>query len=393
MNKRIDLKISDFVICSAVVKDVLDITHLYHEVYLGSYPDLLMRDVDLISKFISSNANIWVVVKYNKKIIASVLYETDLQHRLAKVFGGVVLSEYRGMNLLEHMMVYGSEQLIHKTKSIDVIYAITRTVTSAPQLVTKKLGYKMLGIFPNIHKTDIYETHALTALFHKGVLENRFSDFKIHPKIRSLFNIVKNECGFNNLSVAVEEEYTIPTLFSTNLPKLEIIDNAPEFVYNRFKELDKLDQLPIHFFPFHIPNMMIVSPDLKIEIFLFMSKTDKYCTIIDIKKQTEFNFTTILFEVSRLLREINVRYIEILARANKLRTLDNIMKANFVPCAYFPAYQLSEGERYDYVVLSKTYEIFDFQNLKFAGINELFLEQYYLRWKDIFLSPILKKVK
>ena len=319
------------------------------------------------------------------------MYETEPLHRLAKVFGGAVSKEHRGAHLLEKCMQFGVDHLIKKVGIIDVIYATTRTVTPVPQVTTKKLGYKMLGIFPNVRRTDSFETHALAAYFNKNILSERFTDFKLHPKIRELYEIVKHECKLDALETATEDEYKITTVFSEEIPTLEIITDAPEFVKYRFEELGRQGQLPVHFFPFHVPNALILSPDLKIEVFLFISKIDRYCTIIDIKKQTDYNFTQILNKISKILREINVRYIEIIARTNKVKTINNILLSNFIPCAYFPAFQLHESKRYDYIILSKTYEILDFQNINLEGSNKLFLKQYFSSWSKINLDPILRR--
>jgi hypothetical protein len=122
---------------------------------------------------------------------------------------------------------------------------------------------------------------------------------------------------------------------------------------------------------------------------MYLAPADQYCTLVGIRKPNEILFANVLLKISELLRRRGVRYIETIARADKLRTVEGILRAGFVPCAYFPAFQLHDGLRYDYVVLSKTFEVLDFRDLKLAGKNREFLQEYYKNWREIFLGPLL----
>jgi len=387
------IKDGRYTIRSAFPEDSLELSLLYHEVYRGKYPDKLMKDAGLIKAFILSPNNLWIVSETEGKLVASVLYEVDEGHRIAKVFGGLVLPEHRGADLLVKLMQYGAEYLHKRTDRVDVIYATTRTVNSAPQKITEKLGYKKLGIFPNVHKTDTYETHCLTALFCGDVLSKRFIDFKLHPELLELYKIVQNETGLPDLEVAQEEDFAFnPVVFKDKLPVLEIV-NASEFVFHRFSRLREKAELPAHFYPFHRPNVLITSPCQDIELFLFLSELDTYCTIIGVKKPANYNFTEILRAVIALLRERNVRYIEIMVRVDKARTTNKVLSSGFIPSAYFPSFQLGGGVRYDVVLFSKTFETLDFTRLELEGVNRKFLIEYYKSWKKKFLSQdILKEV-
>lgn len=379
---------SDHLIRLAEPQDALKISLLYHRVYNGTYTDPLMRDVQTLSAFLAEPENAWVVGEKDAEIVASVAWETNARHRLAKVFGGAVLPEHRGASLLERAMRFGARHLETEKRLVDVIYATTRTATRAPQLITEKLGYKKLGIFPNIHRTDTYETHCLTAFFCDGTLAKRFTDFKLHPKFSGLFDIVRAETGIPALPVAEASEYSVALAGGAEVPELELID-APLFALQRFDRLREDKQIAFSFYPFHRPNAVIASPCQTVEIFVFLSPSDKYCTLVGIRKPQDVRFARVLVKVSELLRRRGVRYIETIARADKLKTVEGILQSGFVPCAYFPAFQLREGRRYDFVVLSKTFEMLDFRDIKLAGTNKEFLQEYYRNWRDIFLGPHL----
>ena len=371
--------------------DALAITLLYHKVYQGRYSDPVMREVSLLTGFLASDHSVWVIGERDREIVCSVVYEIDVENKLAKTFGGAVLSECRGYGLLEKAMVYGYEMLTQNiARPIEVIYATTRTTTKAAQIVTDKLGYRKLGIFPNVHRTDSYETHCLVARFEESAIEKRFSAFKSHPKVASLYKIVQKECALPELEIASvnEVQAAIPQL-SSELLTLEILD-APKFTTHRFRQVKVTGAFPCSFYPFHEPNLLISSPCERVQIFLHMAPLDKYCTIIALKKPDNFDTKKLLNIASSLLREKGVRYIEAIIRADKLATLEHVINAGFTPCAYFPAFQVEGNRRYDFVVLSQTFENLNFSGIQLAGLNKEYLLHYFERWKEGVLDSALE---
>jgi len=193
------------------------------------------------------------------------------------------------------------------------------------------------------------------------------------------------------MEVATTDEYSS---LSDPPPKkhvsMEKID-AEKFVKHRFENLEQTKQLHAHFYPFHEPNILITSPCQSVELFLFLATSDKYCTIIGFKKPNEFDTVEILNQVAQILRNVGVRYVETIVRADKLKTLDRVLRSKFIPCAYFPAFQLHGDKRYDYVALSRTFEILDFSNLNLEGKNQQFLTEYFKNWEEHHLKSLNRK--
>jgi hypothetical protein len=111
--------------------------------------------------------------------------------------------------------------------------------------------------------------------------------------------------------------------------------------------------------------------------------------IVGGKMPNTMNFTELFLHSNRLLREAGARYIEVIVRADKPKILESILKAKFIPCGFFPAFQLIGDQRYDFVVFSRSFEIFDFQNVRLKGLNQVYLEEYYKAWKKMSLNPKL----
>jgi RimJ/RimL family protein N-acetyltransferase len=374
----------------ARVEDAFKIMQLYHEVYEGTYPEPLMRNFQMIEKFVSTPSNFWFVAESQGKLVGSVIVRHDDENRLAKAGAAVVVSSFRKIGLMEQLLAYGIDYVKAHTSGVDITYATTRTVHEGAQALTEKLGFKKLGIFPNAHKSVEVETHCLTALFSKDTLKKRQTPYYLHHRLKDFFEIVSEELPEMAALELIEPK--APTRSLVAPPILEIIDSE-HFVRHRFERLKQEHKLQFTFFPFHEPNLLVSSPDQATEVFCFHSKEDGHTVIIGGKAPDNVDYTQFLNKTTQLLRDHRARYIEILIRADKPKIIESILKAKFIPSAFFPAFQLSGETRYDYIVMSKTFEMFDFQNIRLKGLNQKYLEAYYDQWKQTSLNPFLLDAK
>ena len=362
------------------------IMELYQEVYRGTYTDPLMSKFSLIKNFLETPHHFWFLAEKNGTPIASVLLRYDPENLLAKAFGAVVKETERGFGTMENLLQFGMDYVEKHTPGVDVVYATTRTVHEGAQALTEKLGYKKLGIFPNSHKTTDYETHCLTATFHQSALAKREAPYLLHSRLKGLVGLVSQELPELEKFEYIQPE--APTRKLVSPPVLEMIESE-HFVKFRYQKLKDDRALQFTFFPFHEPNLLILSPDQSIEMFCYHSRTDGYSVILGGKVREDVNYTELFNSIANLLRDHSARYVEFLIRADKPKIIDSILRAKFIPSAFFPAFQLHHGIRYDYVVVSKTFEIFDFQNIRLKGLNLKFLEEYFHQWKSSSLNPSL----
>lgn len=366
--------------------DIFQISQLYYDVYQGTYPDPLMKDFSLIRAFIRSDSGFWFISKDdNGEIIGSVLANYDKDNLIAKAFGAVVRTEFRGQKIMEDLLGYGIKFLRTETPGVDVIYSTTRTVNESAQTLTEKLGFKKLGIFPNAHRTNDYETHCLAAIIYPSALEKRNTDYKIHHEMSSLYEIVQKEVGLSSIPSIIPEK---PTKVLVSPGELEVV-KSPKFVSFRYNNLKSEKKLEFEFFPFHQPNLVIISPDQSIEVFCHLSSVDGYCVIVGGKMPGNLDFSELFLQTNRLLRDAGARYIEVIVRADRPKILESILRAKFIPCGFFPAFQMVSEKRHDFLVFSRSFEIFDFQNVKLKGMNQVYLEEYFKAWKRMSLNPKL----
>jgi hypothetical protein len=368
----------------AKITDAAALMSLYAEVYQGRYPDRSFSTFQNAKNLIISPEKFIFVACCEEQIVAAVVFDYDSQNYFAKESGAVVLKGYRGLNLTNTLALMGESFLRELSgEKLEVLYLTTRTVHSAAQHVASSLGFKKIGIFPNVHKTENYETHALAAKIYPSALEKRNTDFEQHPKVAPMFNIVREELGLEEMKVA---SYWDKKEFKGAVPHLELID-AKFFVQHRLQKLVDEKKIGLAFYPFHKETHLITSADQRIEVFLYINEMDHHSVITGLKIDREVCLTNLLLEVGNLLRDRGVRYIEMIVRAHRFNIIDKVTKAKFVPCGYFPAFQLVGETRYDYVTFSRSFEILDFTNVKLAGINQKYLLEYMRNWEEISIAP------
>ena len=372
----------------ATEEDIFQISQLYFDVYQGAYPEPLMKDFNLIRNFIRSEMGFWFITKKQNQIVGSVLFVYDKENRIAKAFGAVVRVECRGQGMMEELLSFGINYLKEYTAGVDIFYSTTRTVNEAAQTLTEKLGFKKLGIFPNAHRTNDYETHCLAAIISPEALSIRHTDYKIHHDLESLYSVVQKELGIGPIESIVPDK---PSKELIPAGDLEVV-RSEKFVSYRYDLLKSEKLLKFEFFPFHRPNLMILSPDQSVEVFCYFSEADGYCVIVGGKMPNDQDYGQLFLETNKLLRGAGARYIEVIVRSDRPKILESIIRAKFIPCAFFPAFQLIDDKRYDFAVFSRSFEIFDFQNVRLKGMNQVYLEEYFKAWKRMSLNPKLLNV-
>ena len=311
---------SNLVFSQAIEKDTAEIIGLYNTTYDGLYPDPIFSDYQLLKKeILKKNKKLYVVRDENTEVIATLSFLYDPTNMIAKAGSAVVAKSAQGLNLTRKLLDFGINDIRKSTQGIRLLYITTRTVHKIAQHLTDKMGFKKLGIFPNAHKTKNYETHVLGGLFFDGAFEQRYIHFKQHPRIKPLFDIARDECLLPEMDVCndfVRKEY------NSKVPVLEFIQ-AQEFVKNSYKMAKKNSEIQLGFFPFHEPTSMITSPGGNIQVYVSINDLDKHCVIIGFKVDKAVSFTDLFLTVSSMLRDKGVRYIEMIARANRFNIIAN----------------------------------------------------------------------
>ena len=365
------------------------ILQLYLQAYGTSYPLKFGTDREVMADAITSNSFFWpIMVDDNTgKVVGSCIFELDLTHRIGKLSGVVVHPDYRKQNIASDLIAYGCSLFLEQETSkeyiqLNSIYTTTRTVSLGPQLMCLKNKFIPLGIFPNAHKLEEYETVTLLGRYRNGILERRTPITSVPEKIMKILKIQDKNLG-------VQTEYTPYQLKAhesiTSKPLQFEVIHAPNYVKHLFehKQLTEYER----FYPFHEPNTLIVSADGQLEVFAYMNKKDRYMVIISLSQPLytlKGCFERLLFQ----LESIGVSYIELMIGCEHSASIQMVLDANFQPSAVYPAMKVDDDHCQDFVFLSRSLYPLDFRKIKLNADFHPYLKQYMELWKEMNLDSL-----
>lgn len=360
--------------------DIDDIKDLYYKVYGGKYslPEVTNRDK---TKWVINDPNyLWLISEIiaddgEKEIIGSVIFVTEPHHLIGKIFAGIVAPKFRGHKLLKTAIKKGLDYLMKERKLCDLIYGVVRTFAPVSfHEDLKDLGFVDLGIFPNVRKLHRYETHGLKVIFSPEALEKRRTKPELIPSANKIYEITRKEL---NLEKAILDIVPYRGIKEYPFKKTKLfIEKSSEIEWEYYDHRDKGD-LVFDFFPFHYPQLKFYTKNFSTEIFVHFQEIDGHASILGIKTNIE-DLTGLLITAGEYLESMGIKYLEILAKAYQLDSQRQLFKANFLPCAYFPAAKRKlSGIREDYVVFCRCFVSLNFQGLHFTPETKPYAKAFY----------------
>jgi GNAT superfamily N-acetyltransferase len=367
----------------ARVDDIDELLQLYFAVYGPHYPLPVGSDRAASHRAISSQEEyLWLVTRDTARstIVGSCVFEMEKISKIGKVSGLVVHPEYRTRNIARQMVNDGVAKLFSSAFDINSIYATTRTVSVAPQLAFLRNSFLPLGIFPNAHKIERYETLTLLARYKPGVFDRRSRVEEIPEKISPITTVMK-------------EELKLP-FDARRVPQRMVGrggDIAFEFIfaaeYVRRKWLATFEDPYDRFYPFHTPNLLISSVDGSIELYAYFNSKDHYCTLISANtpmKELEGR----MGRVFEQLKEFGVSYVETLIGLRYTESIQSLLSMQFLPSAIYPAMEERDGKLHDFILLSRTMEPLNFSGMAIDSAFKPYVDQYVELWKQMLLETI-----
>ena len=372
----------------AKVSDVDELLKLYFLIYQNNYPLAICSDrVVMTAALLNVNTH-WYMIRdpKTKAIIASTVFETDALYDIGKLTGVVVHPDFRKQDLASKMIALGTSELLLPRGKLRSIYTTTRTVSKGPQIMCLKNGFLPLGIFPNAHKIEQFETLTLMAKYGEGVLESKEPFCAVPEKIAPILRIFQENIGRKQPIEVITNAALPPRPIENSVEQLtfELIQ-AKHHVMRRFNEQykDPYDR----FFPFHEPNMLMASTNGELEIFAYINKADGYVAIVALNKpihELHRKLLPLLYQ----LRDIGVSYIEILIDLQYTASLVTLLDAQFLPSAIYPAMCKIEGKVSDFALMTRTLEPLNFRGMQIEGGFKSFVDLYVHLWKGMYLETL-----
>ncbi len=367
---------------TATPKDIPAIIKLYDTVYSGKYTLREAKDPETMKEKIENPNYFWTLAHLDERVIGSVIFAIDPVNKIGKAYAAAVLPEFRGQDVMRTMVQQGLERLTVRTRSCDVIYATTRTVSVAPQVVLEHLGFHPMGIFPNVRKVKSFETHGLEIFFRQAALKLRRPKPQLVAEVVDFFKIVRELLDLEE-SKECELEASDPRKMGSEI--LFEVDRDEKRLLKRFDQYQDQDLLDTVFFPFTEPNMNFVSQDGTCEIFVNFNEEDGHGVIVGYKIGNR-DLRHILSWFCEAAAREGLKYIEYLVNAYRPDLQRIALDSRFLPCAYFPAMRFNElNQREDYIVFSRSFEHLDFMEMQLGPINRKFLDAFMKAWYEMLV--------
>lgn len=362
--------------------DIDAIIDLYIKVYKGKYTLPDVADRAIIAKKVEDSAYFWTVAKIGDRLIGSVIFAIDPVNKIGKSYAAAVLNEFRGQDVMRTMVRHGLQLLTEKTRVCDIIYATTRTVSFAPQVVLEHLGFLSTGIFPNVRKVESFETHGLEVYLGPKCLEYRRKTPQLIPEMLDFYNIVRGELKLEEAeTVIIDEEDPRKMGQAIAFDVQSDIEEISEKFY-RYQDKDLMKRV---FFPFTDPNMLFTAKDGTADIFVNFNSLDGNGVIVGYRFSGSDIRRTLMWFCEEASKS-GMRYIEMLVSAYLPQKQRMALDARFLPCAYFPAMKINDdGLREDFLVFSRSFESLDFMDMHLVDNNRRFLDAFMKCWYDLLV--------
>jgi RimJ/RimL family protein N-acetyltransferase len=382
----------DLIIEQATFADVDELLALYLSIYGDNYPlEIGTKRIVMENALSKPSEFLWLIIRDNEKgsIAGSTIIEIDLDFKIGKVTGVTTHKNYRGQGIASKLIEFGTNKVVHQEGLVNSLYATSRTISKASQVMFLKNGFKPLGIFPNARKIKSYETLTLLGYFGKGVIERRKPSLKVPAFMKPISDVV---CAAINVEKIAEEFDECP-LTKPIVPGEEYsleggfeFISAPHFIKKRFDIMFQDDDESV-FYPFHKPNLLIASVTDDFELYASFNEKDHYCVIITANEgisELGDRFKKLLFQ----MKDKGIYYVETLVRMDYSNVICFLAENKFLPSAVYPAMREEDGYMYDYVLLTRTMVPLDFSETQIDDSFKPYVAQYAKQWIHMNLAAV-----
>lgn len=368
----------------ATLDDVPGILSLFRQAYGGRYRVDFVAQPDLLAERIGDPNHLVLVASLENVPIGCVFFAREPESRLGKAAGAVVHPHHRDRGVGTRLIRAGIELL---TEDVDVVYALTRTLSEAPSRMVQQTGFLNMGLFPNAVEVDQMEHLNLDVLVTDRALRARRPTPTLYGPYREVFELARDRLG---LEEAQSPGTHRPLYLDTRGMDWTV---KREGLTERFAHLQSEGRLSNCFFPFHRPNVLLKARDGSSEVFAWIQGKHRQAAILGYRTDRT-HLQNVLDSAARTLNRLGASYVELLVDVYDFHLQQQAFTARFIPSGYFPALHLaSDGLREDRFIVSRTFNLLDFSEAILNGSNRPFLKAYLRRYYDLYFRPILEDEK
>lgn len=374
----------------ARLSDLGPLRELYRATYGDRYALPEVVDDERSREVIEGHGWVWLVAESSQKVVASLIFGWDPEHRLGKSFAGVVDADFRGQKTMNRMLKEGLDRLLYSGNVFDLVYAVVRTfVTPAFHRDLLAIGFMDVGVFPNVRKVRRYETHGLKMCVSPRLFQNRRTTPILVPPVCALYQIASERYDLEPPEV---DRQAIDKVREGLDLRVELAPVAEAGVggvtRGRVQMLRRASRgLRFGFFPFHEPNQILSDPTGQVRVFLSHQETDGHSSILGVDPGP-YEPVSVLLSAAEYCEERGAVYLELLVSAYQPELQAAAYLAGFLPCAYFLGAELRDDKRCDVIVTSRTFVPLHFTGLRLTESTKPYLLEYFKvyterLWEDL----------
>jgi hypothetical protein len=382
----------DLIIEQATLNDIDELLALYLSIYGDDYPLELGTNKSVMKNALSHPFDfLWLIIRDTEKatIAGSTIIEIDHGFKIGKVTGVTTNKAYRRQGIASRLIAYGTNKVVHEDKLVNSLYATSRTISKASQVMFLKNNFLPLGIFPNARKIKNYETLTLLGYFGDEVISRRKPALKVPTFIKPISDVICNAINVEKMSESFEQCHPISRRKTYEEDSLEggfEFISAPNFINKRFEIMFQDDDESV-FYPFHRPNLLIASVTDELEIYASFNEKDHYCVLITSNSSIlglGDRFKKLLFQ----MKDQGIYYVETLVRMDYFNAICFLAENKFIPAAVYPAMREEDGYMYDYVLMTRTMVPLDFSDTQIDDSFRPYVTQYAKQWIHMNLASV-----
>lgn len=369
-------------ITTAACADIAELRQLYYAVYGPHYPVALGTDPAEMARLIEDPHSLWLVGRCpgTGALTASAAIHGEAGSRIGRLEGIAVHPAHRSAGLAAALTEALCAGMLD-TGRLDSVYATVRTVSSGPQRVVARNGFRPLGILPNAVDLRSRESLALYARHSAGVLDRRIPVAEVPSPMLPLLRTAEAALGIGYPGVRAANPLPAASAPPEAVARLEMIE-APSFVRRRFRE--QFPDTQGWFYPLHTPNVLLTPEDGGFEVYAYLNRAGGYCSLLTAHPDPAAA-AAYLEPVTRALARAGAGYVEALVPLAHHETLSTFLAQGFVAGALYPAMRADGDGFHDYAVLSRSSERIDFRGVVVEPPLQPYLDCYASAWASTHL--------
>ncbi|MFJ6718542.1 GNAT family N-acetyltransferase [Streptomyces sp. NPDC091259] len=369
-------------ITTAACADIAELRQLYYAVYGPHYPVALGTDPAEMARLIEDPHSLWLVGRCpdTGALTASAAIHGEAGSRIGRLEGIAVHPAHRSAGLAAALTEALCAGMLD-TGRLDSVYATVRTVSTGPQRVVARNGFRPLGILPNAVDLRSRESLALYARHSAGVLDRRIPVTQVPSPMLPLLRTAEAALGIGYPGVRAAGPLPATSAPPEAVERLEMIE-APAFVRRRFRE--RFPDTQGWFYPLHTPNVLLTPEDGRFEVYAYLNRAGGYCSLLTAHPDPAAA-AAYLEPVTRALARAGAGYVEALVPLAHHEALSTFLAQGFVAGALYPAMRADGDGFHDYAVLSRSSERIDFRGVVVEPPLQPYLDCYASAWASTHL--------